>query len=119
MLRARFDEFEMDLTACEIRRRGKLVPLPLKAFTFLACLVGACGRVVTRHEIERVLWPDVFVETINSLNQAHNKVVKLVGQDRIETLRGVGYRFAGAFVFERENTDFDPDPPAFEMPIAA
>jgi len=97
-----FDEFELELEAGRLRRRGLRVRLREKCVQALALLVEHAGRVVTREELRRRLWPDdVFVDFENNLNTTIGRLREALGDAAdhprfIETLPRHGYRFIGA-----------------------
>ena len=74
-----------------------MIPLRLKVFDTLLVLVENAGRLVTKQELLDTVWPETTVEE-NNLN--HNVSVlrkaleKATGQQYIETVPRVGYRFA-------------------------
>jgi DNA-binding winged helix-turn-helix (wHTH) protein len=58
----RFDIFEVDLRAGELRKKGQLVKLQEQPFRVLSLLLERTGEVVTRDELRLNLWPaDTFV----------------------------------------------------------
>ena len=95
----RFGEYEADLPAGQLRRRGVRVRLRGQAFDVLSLLLERAGQVVTREELRRRLWPDdVFVDFDNNLNSAVARLREALhdssGHPRfIETLPKRGYRF--------------------------
>jgi len=95
----RFDSFEMDLEAGELRNNGYAVPLQDKAFQLLALLLESAGQVVNRNEIRQRLWgPDTFVEFDDSLNHVVKKLREALGDSAesprfIQTVPRRGYRF--------------------------
>lgn len=101
-----FDDFELDLDAGQLRRRGMRVHLRDKCFQALALLVEHAGRVVPREELRRHLWPeDVFVDFENNLNTTIGRLREALGDaaDRpryIETLPKHGYRFIATLAKE-------------------
>lgn len=94
-----FEGFELDRGACELRRKGKAVPLERIPFELLWLLVDRHDRVVTRDEIiERIWGKDVFLEAEHSVNTAIRKVRVALGDDPsaprfVRTVPGRGYRF--------------------------
>lgn len=95
----RFESYEVDLSAGQLRKRGIKINLRDQSFQVLAALLEHAGKVVTREELQRRLWHgDVFVDFDNNLNTA---VARLRGalcdsSDHprfIETLPRRGYRF--------------------------
>ena len=53
----RFGPFELDRETAELRRDGVLVKLQLQPARVLALLACRPGRLVTREEIRREVWP--------------------------------------------------------------
>ena len=98
----RFDDFEIDLEAALLRKRGVRVRLPGQSFQVLVSLLEHPGRVVTRAELQRRLWPDdVFVDFENSLNSAIGRLREALNDSAerprfVETLSRRGYRFIAA-----------------------
>src|SRR6186997_2467912 len=76
------------------------VPLTSKAFDTLVVLIENSGRVVTKDELLRSVWPDVEVEEGN-LTQQIFLLRKALGENAqqpryIVTVPGHGYRFTAA-----------------------
>ncbi len=96
----RFGEFELDLSAYELRRGGTALHLQRIPFQLLSLLVERRGQLVTREEIlERIWGKGVFVDSENSINAAVRKVRRtlndVAGAPRfIITVPARGYRFA-------------------------
>jgi TolB-like protein/DNA-binding winged helix-turn-helix (wHTH) protein/Flp pilus assembly protein TadD len=96
----RFETFEVDLRAGELRKAGVRVKLPGQPFQVLAILLESPGEVVTREELQKRLWPDTFVDVDHNLNTAINKIREVLGDSAesprfVETLPRRGYRFIG------------------------
>jgi DNA-binding winged helix-turn-helix (wHTH) protein/tetratricopeptide (TPR) repeat protein len=93
----RFDDFELDLSAYELRRGEQVLSLQPKIFDVLCLLVEHRDRVVTKTELLDTLWPGEYVtDTVVSWSVSH--VRRVLGQkpgDKlpIETIHGRGYRF--------------------------
>jgi DNA-binding winged helix-turn-helix (wHTH) protein/tetratricopeptide (TPR) repeat protein len=95
----RFQEFELDQVAYELRRGGQSVRLERIPFELLSLLLERHGQLVTRDEIiERVWGKGVFHDTEHGINTAVRKV-RLALQDDSDSPRFVvtvparGYRF--------------------------
>ena len=93
----RFGPFHLDVRERRLSRGGEVIPLRLKVFDTLVILVENAGRLVTKQELLDTVWPETTVEE-NNLN--HNVSVlrkalggKATGQQYIETVPRVGYRF--------------------------
>ena len=94
----RFGPFQLDARERRLSRGAEVIPLRLKVFDTLRVLVEHAGRLVTKQELLATVWPETTVEE-NNLN--HNVSVlrkalgeKATGQQYIETVPRVGYRFA-------------------------
>jgi len=98
----RFDPFELDPHAGELRKRGVKVRLQGQPFQILEALLERPGEVVTRDELQKRIWPsDTFVDFEQGLNNAVQRIRQALGDTAetprfIETLPRKGYRFIGA-----------------------
>jgi two-component system response regulator MprA len=79
---------------------GQSALLSPTEFRLLAALLAHPGDVIRRKELLRAGWPDGAIVHENTLDQYVARVRRKLGQvdapDRIETVRGVGYRLACA-----------------------
>jgi DNA-binding winged helix-turn-helix (wHTH) protein len=97
----RFDDFEADLRAAELRKGGTRLKLQLQPFQVLVALLERPKEVVTREDLRQRLWPeDTFVDFDHSLNTAMVKLRDVLGDSAsnpkyIETIAKRGYRFLG------------------------
>src|SRR6478609_2613769 len=97
----KFDDFEADLRAAELRRGGNRLKLQLQPFQVLVALLERPKEVVTREELRQRLWPeDTFVDFDHGLNTAMVKLRDVLGDSAsnpkfIETIAKRGYRFLG------------------------
>src|SRR6516225_3822222 len=96
----RFDRFVLDPVERLLSCDGAPVSLTPKAFDTLICLVRNQGRMVTKDELLRQVWPDTFVEEIN-LAVNISAIRKALGERPqqcrfIATIPGRGYRFVAA-----------------------
>lgn len=89
-------DLRVDRASYEVRRDGRPVHLTKKEFDLLWLLVRNRSRVVTRDTILARLWDyeaDVETRTVD----VHIRALrKKLGDDRIETVVGLGYRFRAA-----------------------
>ena len=93
----RFGPYLLDPGEHRLLRNGADVALQLKAFEILSLLVEQAGRLLTKDELLRRIWPDAMVEE-NNLNKNISLLRKLLGeftkgQSYIETIPRIGYRF--------------------------
>src|SRR6516162_6963083 len=94
----RFDTFELDTAAGELRRQGDRVKLPPQPLRVLELLVRHGGDVVTRADIRERIWSDSFVDFEQGLNFCIRQIREALGDTAdaprfIETLPRRGYRF--------------------------
>jgi DNA-binding winged helix-turn-helix (wHTH) protein len=97
-VRYRFGPFELDTRTGELRKAGRKLRLPGRAFRALALLLENAGEVVTREELKKRIWPnEVHVEFEHGLNNAIHRIREALGdaRDALETLPRRGYRFLG------------------------
>jgi TolB-like protein/DNA-binding winged helix-turn-helix (wHTH) protein len=95
----RFDDFELDLRAGELRKHGSKLRLQGQPLQVLATLLAHAGDVVTREDLRTEIWPaDTFVDFDHSLHNAVARIREALGDSAempryIETLPRRGYRF--------------------------
>ncbi len=94
-----FGEVEVDVAARTIRRAGVALDVTATEFDVLMCLVSERGRALSREEIFRRVWGpnhhgtprtvDNFIQQLRAKLEADSQEPAF-----IQTVRGVGYRFA-------------------------
>jgi DNA-binding winged helix-turn-helix (wHTH) protein/predicted Zn-dependent protease len=95
----RFEDFELDLRAYQVRRSGRTLKLERIPMEVLLLLAERRGQLVTREEIIEKLWgKDVFLDTDNAINTAIRKIRQVLKDDPeqprfVQTITGKGYRF--------------------------
>ena len=92
-----FGEFQIDARARTLRREEKIVTLSFRAFDVLLYFVQNPGKVLTRDELVKNVWPDSFVDE-NSLAQSISMLRRALDEkpgdnSYIVTLTGRGYQF--------------------------
>jgi DNA-binding response OmpR family regulator len=93
-----YADLSLDTRTHQVRRSGQLIPLALKEFSVLECLLREPGRVLTRAQIAEHVWSyenfnqsnvvDVYVRNLR------RKIDEPFKQKLIYTVRGVGYCLA-------------------------
>ena len=83
----------------EVQVDGASVELPPKEFDLLAYLVEHAGRVLTRGQLIDEIWGSDYVGDTKTLDVHIRRLRTRIEQDphdprRIQTVRGVGYRFS-------------------------
>jgi TolB-like protein/DNA-binding winged helix-turn-helix (wHTH) protein/Tfp pilus assembly protein PilF len=93
------DDFELDCSASQLRRFGRILKVERIPMEVLQFLVQQRGLVVTREQlVERIWGKDVYLDTDNSINGAIRKIRQVLKDDPqeprfIQTITGKGYRF--------------------------
>jgi len=93
-----FGAFRCDPAEHLLLAGGRPIPLTPKSFDILVALLASNGRLVSKDELMRRVWPDSFVEeanltvNISALRKALGE--SNGGQQYIETVPKRGYRFA-------------------------
>ena len=97
----RFDNFELDLRAGELRKGGVKLRLQGQPIQVLTALLSSPGDLVTREEMRAQVWPaETFVDFDHGLHNAIARIRETLGDSAekpryIETLPRRGYRFVG------------------------
>jgi DNA-binding winged helix-turn-helix (wHTH) protein len=102
-----FGDFTLDLEGGFLRRGPDEVKLPPKPFQLLAYLVEHHGRLSTKSELIKAVWPDTAI-TDNSLAQCLLEVRRALGDESQQLIRTVARR---GYVFTAPVTS-----PALEFP---
>ncbi len=90
-----FDDYVLDVARGCLRTADREVDLRPKSFEVLRCLVENSGRLVTKDELFKMVWPNVVVSD-EVLTQCISEVREAIGdrgQTMIKTMPRRGYRF--------------------------
>src|SRR5271163_4698864 len=97
----RFDNFELDIRAGELRKTGVKLRLQGQPIQVLAALLNNAGELVTLEQLRAQVWTaDTFVDFDHSLHNAIARIREVLGDSAetpryIETLPRRGYRYIG------------------------
>jgi TolB-like protein/DNA-binding winged helix-turn-helix (wHTH) protein/Tfp pilus assembly protein PilF len=97
----RFDAFELDVRAGELRKNGVKLRLQGQPLQVLEILLKGAGDLVTREDLRAQIWPvHTFVDFDHGLHNAIARLREVLGDSAeaprfIETLPRRGYRFIG------------------------
>ena len=95
----RFNDFELDVAAYQLRRQGRVVRLERQPMDVLILLVERRRQLVSRADIVERLWgKDVFVDVDTGVHTAIRKIRQALGDSIsapafVETVPSKGYRF--------------------------
>jgi len=82
----------LDSRAGRVVVDGNPVKLTSHEYRLLAYLMHHTGRVVSRTELVEHLYDQDFDRDSNTIEVFVGRLRKKIGPDRIETVRGLGYR---------------------------
>lgn len=87
-----FGDVEIDRSRYIVTKSGKEIHLPRKEFELLFYLAGNKGKVLSREILLNNIWGNVYV--VDRTIDVHiRKIREKLGDECIETVKGVGYRF--------------------------
>jgi DNA-binding response OmpR family regulator len=94
----RFGDYELNLAAHKLFRRGQEVELTAKEFRLLAHLVSRPGRALTRDDILNAVWGSSVFVSPRSIDRCVTTLRAKIEPDPhnpcyIQTIRDIGYRF--------------------------
>jgi DNA-binding response OmpR family regulator len=94
----RFGEFELDVGAHKLWRKGSEVELTAKEFSLLAYFAARPGRALGRDSILNAVWGNSVIVTERSIDRCVTTLRAKIEEDPhrpvwIQTIRDVGYRF--------------------------
>ena len=121
-----FGDFTLDVAERRLLRDGRPVTLAPKAFDVLAALAARPGRLITKDELLKEVWPDSFVEESNlayhvfALRKALGETAD--GESYVETVPKRGYRFTASVTAVNGDASAEapqsPDEPEPQVQIA-
>lgn len=115
-----FGPFVLDTIQHALLREGNPVPLTPKTYDTLLVLVQNSGRMLSKEELMKALWPDSFVEESN-LTQQVSMIRRALGESRADpryvvTVPSRGYRFVAGV---RNRTGEGPGSALSGSPVAS
>jgi len=91
--RTTLGDMVIDKEQYHIEIKGKVVELPRKEFELLSLLTSKSGKVFTREEIMDRIWGTAVIVGGRTIDVHVRKLREKIGDDRIKTIKGVGYKF--------------------------
>ena len=116
-----FGNFHLDTAERGLWLADKLISLKPKQFDLLLYFIENAGRVIKRDELLDAVWTDIYIEE-NTLTRNVSWLRKLLedganGENIIETVPKLGYRFAVQVMQSDEPTRFDTEEVIIEEQI--
>ena len=92
---ARMDlgDLVIDPERYHVELKGEVIELPRKEFELLSLLASKPGKVFPREEIMDRIWGTVVIVGGRTIDVHIRKLREKIGDDRIKTVKGVGYKF--------------------------
>jgi DNA-binding winged helix-turn-helix (wHTH) protein/tetratricopeptide (TPR) repeat protein len=90
-----FGGFRLDTCQHLLSRGGAVIAVPPRTIDLLTVLVENHGRLVSKDELIKLVWPDTFIEE-TALAKGIHILRKVLGECAIETFPKRGYRLAVA-----------------------
>lgn len=91
----RLGGLEIDRSRFLVVRNEEIIQLPKKEFEILFFLAENVGMVISRKELLDKIWGENVFVGDRTVDVHILKIRKRIGNGYIETVKGVGYRFAG------------------------
>lgn len=88
-------DIAIDAERFVVIKKGKEMNLPRKEFQLLSLLMSKPGNVFTREHILSFVWGQDIVVGNRTIDVHIRKLREKIGDDYIQTIKGVGYKFAG------------------------
>ena len=93
-----FDGLDINIDQHEVLLEGQLIELTAREFNLLTHLAQNVGQVFTRPQLLNVVWGyshDGYEHTVNThINRIRKKLNRADKKDYVQTVWGVGYKFA-------------------------
>lgn len=84
---------KVDPTSYTVHLNDKELNLPKKEFELLYLLISKPGKVFSREKILNKVWGEQVYVVDRTIDVHIRKIREKIGDDRIETIKGVGYKF--------------------------
>ena len=91
--RMNLGDLTIDPERYHIELAGNVLDLPRKEFELLSLLASKPGRVFLREEIMDRIWGTSVIVCGRTIDVHIRKLREKIGDDRIKTVKGVGYKF--------------------------
>ena len=85
-------DFSLEEETYTLTRAGQQYLLPKKEYELLSLLLSAPNKLFSREEIAMQIWSDPAVVNSRTIDVHIGKLRDKLGQARIKTVKGVGYR---------------------------
>lgn len=87
----RYNDMVLNLDSCQFSVGDNVMDLTKIEFNIMEMFMNSPGRVFTKEQIFERGWDDSFVDD-NTIRVTISRLRDKIGNDRIKTIRGLGYR---------------------------
>jgi len=87
------DKLQIDLAGYEVKKNGKIINLTPKEFELLKFMYNNVNMVLTRDLLLDKIWGFQYTGDSRTLDVHIRRLRKKIGEDYIQTVRGLGYKF--------------------------
>lgn len=87
------EDLTLDTKSHEVRKGEEIINLTPKEFLLLKTLLQNRGHVLTRDLLLEKIWGYEYLGDTRTVDVHIRRLRKKIDEDRIETIRGVGYKF--------------------------
>jgi two-component system alkaline phosphatase synthesis response regulator PhoP len=87
------EDIVLDRERFIVLKKGEELVLPKKEFELLNLLISKPGKVFTREEIFHDVWGDKIIVGDRTIDVHIRKLREKIGEEFIQTVKGVGYKF--------------------------
>lgn len=88
-----YGDLVLHLHECRVSLAGESSELSKVEFAVLRLLMESPNRVFTKAQIYEAGWDEYYDQNDNSIRVIINRIRAIIGGERIQTVRGLGYRF--------------------------
>ncbi|GGH77793.1 DNA-binding response regulator [Phaeocystidibacter marisrubri] len=88
-----FGDLVIDQEKYQVRLKGERLDLPRKEFELLSLLASRPGKVFSREEIMDKIWGTDVIVGGRTIDVHIRKLREKIGDEKIRTIKGVGYKF--------------------------
>lgn len=90
------EQFKIDRERYLVLKDGQELSLPKKEFELLLLFASKLDKVFTREEIFAKVWGNDVIVGDRTIDVHIRKIREKIGNDYIQTMKGVGYKFVNA-----------------------
>lgn len=87
-----FQDMQLDVNRCQVKIHEKVIDLNKIELALLEMFMQQPGRVFTKEQLYERGWDGMYVVDDNTIRVTISRLRDKIGEKRIKTIRGLGYR---------------------------